>query len=65
MASYYILDASNSNSYPGSGNTWYDLSGNNYHGTLNGAPRLIITDTLILMVTTIGHRTVSSQGCFL
>ena len=30
------LDASNSNSYSGSGNTWYDISGNNNHGTLNG-----------------------------
>ena len=32
------LDAGNKNSYPGSGNTWYDLSGYNNHGTLtNGA----------------------------
>ena len=30
------LDAGDSNSYSGSGNTWYDLSGNNNHGTLNG-----------------------------
>jgi hypothetical protein len=29
------LDAGNDKSYPGSGNTWYDLSGNNNHGTLN------------------------------
>ena len=28
------LDSLNSKSYPGSGNTWYDLSGNNNHGTL-------------------------------
>ena len=26
------LDAGNTKSYPGSGTTWYDLSGNNYHG---------------------------------
>ncbi|PWH09940.1 hypothetical protein DEJ39_08885, partial [Bacteroidetes bacterium SCGC AAA795-G10] len=30
------LDAGDSNSYSGFGNTWYDLSGNNNHGTLNG-----------------------------
>jgi len=30
------LDAGNSNSYPGSGNTWYDLSGNSNHATKNG-----------------------------
>ena len=30
------LDAGNSNSYSGSGNTWNDLSGNGNHGTLNG-----------------------------
>jgi len=28
------LDAADNNSYPGSGNTWYDLSGNNYNSTL-------------------------------
>lgn len=31
------LDAGNSNSYGGSGNTWYDLSGNGSNATLNGA----------------------------
>ena len=29
-----MLDSTNPKSYPGSGNTWYDLSGNNNHGTL-------------------------------
>jgi len=29
-----FLDAGNSSSYSGSGTTWYDLSGNNNHGTL-------------------------------
>ena len=29
------LDAGNSKSYPGSGSTWYDLSGNGYNGTLS------------------------------
>lgn len=30
-----LLDASDRNSYPGSGTTWYDLSGNNKHFTLD------------------------------
>jgi hypothetical protein len=30
------LDAANIKSYPGSGNTWNDLSGNNNNGTING-----------------------------
>ena len=29
------LDSMNPKSYPGSGTTWYDLSGNENHGTLN------------------------------
>lgn len=28
------LDASDKNSYPGSGNTWFDLTGNGYDGTI-------------------------------
>ena len=32
------LDAANRASYPGTGNTWYDLSGNNLNGTLANAP---------------------------
>ncbi len=31
-----LLDASNPKSYPGSGSTWYDLSGNNKHFTWSG-----------------------------
>lgn len=31
------LDASNASSYPGSGSTWTDLSGNGNNGTINGA----------------------------
>jgi len=31
------LDAANVKSYPGSGTTWYDLSGNNYHASLLGS----------------------------
>lgn len=32
------LDAANLKSYPGSGTTWYDLSGNGYHATLYNSP---------------------------
>jgi hypothetical protein len=32
------FDALNPNSYPGSGTSWYDLSGNNYTGTLLNSP---------------------------
>ena len=40
------LDAADRNSYPGSGNTWYDLSGNGYHTTLSGSAGPIYTDSL-------------------
>ena len=32
------LDAADRNSYPLSGSTWYDLSGNGYNGTLTNGP---------------------------
>ena len=32
------LDAADSNSYGGSGNTWYDISGNGYNGILTNGP---------------------------
>ena len=32
------LDAANTKSYPGSGTTWSDLSGNGYNGTLTNGP---------------------------
>lgn len=32
------LDAADRNSYPGTGTTWRDLSGNNYNGTLTNGP---------------------------
>ena len=32
-----FLDAGDANSYSGSGNTWFDLSGYNNHGTMSGA----------------------------
>ena len=31
------LDAANRISYPGSGTTWFDRSGNGYNGTLSGS----------------------------
>jgi len=34
----FHLDARNPDSYPGTGSTWYDLSGNNYNGTLVNGP---------------------------
>jgi hypothetical protein len=30
-----LLDSMNSKSYPGTGNTWFDISGNNNHGTMS------------------------------
>jgi len=32
------LDAANTKSYPGSGTTWFDRSGNGYNGTLTNGP---------------------------
>lgn len=32
------LDAGNTSSYSGSGSTWYDLSGSNYHATFQNSP---------------------------
>lgn len=32
-----LFDAADRNSYPGSGTTWYDLSGNRNHVTMNGS----------------------------
>lgn len=34
----FYLDAANLKSYPGTGNTWFDLSGNNNNGTLTNGP---------------------------
>ena len=38
------LDAANTKSYPGSGTTWTDLSGNNYTGTLTNGPTYSTTN---------------------
>ena len=39
-----FLDANNTNSYPGSGTTWADLSGNGYTGTLTNGPTFSSTN---------------------
>jgi hypothetical protein len=38
------LDAANPKSYPGEGNEWYDLSGNNFHMGLKNSPTFNATD---------------------
>ena len=35
------LDAADTKSYPGSGTTWFDRSGNGFDGTLNGNPTFV------------------------
>lgn len=35
---FLYLDAANRRSYPGSGNTWFDISGRNNNGTLTNGP---------------------------
>ena len=35
------LDSANKDSYPGTGTTWYDLSGNGYNGTLINGPSFL------------------------
>ena len=39
------LDASNSSSYPGSGSTWYDLSGNGNHVTMQNSGNIAWSST--------------------
>ena len=48
------LDAANSKSYPGSGSTWYDLSGNNKHFTWFATPSF--TSVGIPYFSTLGNR---------
>ena len=38
------LDAGDRNSYPGTGNTWYDLSGNEYNNTLINNPSFNVSN---------------------
>ena len=58
------LDAANTASYSGAGNTWYDLSGNNLNGTLTNGPTylgigstssLVIFDLFLNQLTPISH----------
>lgn len=35
---FFHVDAANSRSYPGTGTIWYDISGNNNHGTIVNTP---------------------------
>jgi hypothetical protein len=42
------LDAGNTKSYPGSGTTWTDLSGNGYNMTLTGSPTFTSTNGGVL-----------------
>ena len=35
-----LLDPKNTKSYPGSGTTWYDLSGNGHHATFSATPSI-------------------------
>lgn len=46
------LDAKNTRSYPGYGETWYDISGNGYNSTINGAS----------FVSSSGHFSFAGQG---
>jgi hypothetical protein len=43
------LDAANSKSYPGSGTTWFDLSGNGRNGTLVNGPSFTTTNQGIIV----------------
>lgn len=45
------LDAGNTASYGGSGNTWYDLSGNGYNATLYGSPTYSSATSLFSFTT--------------
>jgi hypothetical protein len=45
------LDAAQLRSYPGSGTTWTDLSGNANNGTLTNGPTLIVVMGEALCVT--------------
>lgn len=49
------LDAGNSKSYPGSGNTWFDLSGNNRNGSWFSLPTFTSSSSLSYF-STLGNR---------
>jgi hypothetical protein len=58
------LDAGNSNSYPGSGTTWYDLSGNGYNHTLTNAPLTTIDGVSCFNVSSSSRYIVDSGTTF-
>ena len=47
-----LLDAGNSDSYPGSGTSWFDISGNNRHFTWSSAPSFSYENSLAYFNTT-------------
>lgn len=49
------LDATNPKSYPGTGTTWTDLSGSNYHHTLSNAAFTTIDNVACFNMTTTGQ----------
>ena len=51
------LDAANTRSYPGSGSTWFDLSGNNHNATLNSVTHSTVNGGVFV---TAGALTVTS-----
>jgi hypothetical protein len=58
------LDAGNTKSYPGSGTTWTDLSGNGYNHTLTSAPLTTIDGVSCFDVSASGRYIVDSGTTF-
>ena len=59
------LDATNSRSYPGTGNTWYDVSGNNYNFTLNNSPSFAThKNTPCFNVTAASNQNIIRNGSY-
>jgi hypothetical protein len=59
------LDATNSRSYPGTGSTWYDVSGNNYNFTLNNSPTFTThKNTPCFNVTAASTQNIVRNGSF-
>jgi hypothetical protein len=50
------LDASNSTSYPGTGTTWFDLSGNNLNGSMNNGAYWSAENGGVIVLDTIDDR---------
>jgi hypothetical protein len=48
----FYVDAANPKSYPGTGTTWYDLSGNNRHATIMGTTTFDSAEKRINLGTT-------------